>query len=146
MVNNINWGSYWSVLIPLTLIYYAYVLLIYYGSDIRNLLAGKSSILTSRNSQQAAPITESPIRDENNGDQLFPAVQSLTDEMNAFMDQAGHDSKDVIIPGLQRIFQKYKRVSETPYQEAIENLLIIECETKCAIRLNEAEVRKIWMG
>ena len=146
MANNISWGSYWSVLVFLTVIYYAYVLLVYYRSELRKLLAGGTSVLPARNSQRPPPLTDQPKHDENGGDHLFPMVQSLTDEMSAYMEQTGHGLREEIIFGLQRIFKKHNSILNTSYQEAIESLLIAECENKCAIRLNDEEVKQVWMG
>jgi hypothetical protein len=146
MVNNITWGSYWSVLIVCTIIYYAYVLLVNYRSDLRKRLAGKPSSLSAGHFQPAPPIIKQQSHSESGEDELFPVVQSLTDEMTAYLEQAGHAVKDEIIFGLQQIFKKYRVILNSAYQDAIEKLLLFECENKNAVHLSDAEIKQVWMG
>ena len=146
MFNNISWTSYWSVLSVLTIIYYAYVLLVYYRSDLRNRLAGKISHSSVGHFPPSQPLTQHQSHRVSGEDELFPAVQSLTDEMKAYLEQAGHALKEEIIFGLQKIFKKYRVLLNSSYQEAIENLLLLECETKSAVHLSDEEIKQVWMG
>lgn len=146
MENNISWSSYWSALISLTLIYYAYVLLVFYRHELRNLLTGKIKKMPTGVLQPSLPIMEHNNPVESGGDALFHSAQSLADETLAYLEQSGHGVKEEILFGLQQIFKKHRIILNSTYQHAMENLLLSECEAKCAIHLTEEEVKQVWMG
>ena len=159
MINNISWTSYWCVLIILVIIYYGLILLKYYRSELRNLLSGRSSLLSAGHFQVTRPeptLKGNNHQDEvlhdshhSNGDnELLPIVQSLTDEITAYMEQAGHAgaAKGEIINALQHLIKKYPGIKFTPYQEPISNLLKSECENKCSVHLSTEDTRQVWMG
>lgn len=147
MVNNISWGSYWSVLAILTILYYAYILLVYYGSELRNRLAGKSSVLPARHFKSSSPLAR---HDHHVGgaDELLPVMQSLTDEVSAYLEQAAYSKagKPEVLFALQQMVKRYPVICNTSYQESINKLLQFEAENKCAIHLNEVEIKQVWMG
>ncbi len=138
MVNNISWGSYWSVLIILTVIYYAYVLWVYYRSDIFQRLAVQKAIAP------ASPLTT--FSQDQSKDELFPVVQSFTSEMSAYLEQASYAraAKNEIIFGLQQIAKKHPGIKDSQYQPAINSLIIFESKDKCAVSLSEEEVGQVW--
>lgn len=146
MENNISWSSYWSALTSLTLIYYAYVLLVFYRHDLRNLLVGKIKKMPTGVSQPSPPILKRNNPVERDDDELFLSAQSLADETLAYLDQSGHGLKEEIFFGLKQIFKKHRIILNSSYQPAMESLLLSECEAKCAIHLTEEEVKQVWMG
>lgn len=135
MINNISWGDYWFTLLILTLIYYVYVLLVYYRSNL------------VRRIQPAFFSRRPEVSSSSDDDELLPVVQSLTDEMIAYLEQASKADavKPEIIFALQRIAKKYKEVKESPYQSSVNRLLQFECENKCAVHLSEEEIKQVWM-
>jgi len=134
MVNNISWGSYWSVLTVLLTVYYAYVLLKYYRSDLRLRF------------QPALHITKKQCHDET-GEAILPVVQSFSDEMTAYLEQASQTKagKNEIIFALQQIAKKYSTIKDSTYQPAMNGLIVFEAKDKCAVHLSEEEIRQVWI-
>ena len=157
MVNNISWNSYWSALIVLVFLYYSFVLFVYYRSEILNHLSGKSrpspidSLELSHSVQKGNnPPNEilSGNHNSHSDEELLPVVQSLIDEMIAYLAQTGYASavKEEILNALQQMAKKYYTIKGTSYEQAICNLMKFECENKCAVHLNDEEIRQLWMG
>jgi hypothetical protein len=132
MINNISWGSYWSALTVLLFIYYAYVLLRYYRKDIYSRVV-------------ASPSTQ--LRKEVENETSLPIIQTLTDEITAYLEQAGiaGAKKQEIVFALQQIALKHKSLKNSEYQSAINTLIQFECKEKCAIHLSEEEIGQVWM-
>jgi len=147
MVNNISWGSYWSVLTIMVIIYYAYVLLVYYRDDLRNRLAGKNGRLSAGSFQPTFSVKEMQGHHENGDDELLPVVQSFTDEMTAYLGQAAYAKagKPEIIFALQQIAKKYEKIKNSSHQQAVNKLIQFECEDRCAVHLKEEEIKQVWL-
>jgi hypothetical protein len=148
MFNNISWSEYLTVITVFGLIYYAYVLLVYYRGDLHSRLASNNSLSPAGNFQSMPSSNQALKNAGDNEEELLPAVQSLTDEIMAFLEQAGIAGalKPEIIFALQQISKKYESLKNTSYQNAVNSLLQFECESKCNIHLDEAEMKQVWMG
>ena len=133
MFNSISWGGYWSVLSILVVIYYLYVLLAYYRTDIRNL--------------QTKKITRHGHH-ENDNEGILYIVQAISDEMKAYIEQAAHAGalKSEIIFAMQQIIKKYPGLKFTPHENNINNLIQSECKDKCAFFLSAEEIKQVWIG
>lgn len=135
MMNNISWGSYWSVVIICVILYYGYVLLVYYRSDL------------TKRFQPAPQVARELNQKESSENSLLPAVISMTDEMKAWLEQIANTgaTKPEIIFGLQQIAKKYK-IKDSPYQNyAVKSLLEFENKNKSVVHLSEEEFRQVWM-
>ena len=132
MFNHISWGNYWSILIICVILYYGYVLLVYYRSDLIRRF-------------RPAPRAERELNQkENEGDSVLPVVISMTDEMKAYLEQSAESgiSKFEIISGLQQISKKYKDVKDSPYQNyAVKSLMEFTKENK--VQFSEEEIRRV---
>jgi hypothetical protein len=132
MINNISWGSYWSALTVLLIIYYGYVLLRYYRKDLYGRMVASPSIQMGK---------------EVEGEISLPIVQGLTDEITAYLEQASNagTKKQEIVFALQQIVLKHKSLKNSEYQSAVNSLIQFECKEKCAIHLSEEEIGQVWM-
>ena len=147
MVNNISWGSYWSALTIMVIIYYAYIILVYYRDDLRNRLAGKNGRLSAGSFQATFSVKEMRDHHETGDDELLPVVQSLTDEMTAYFGQVAYvkAGKAEIIFALQQIAKKYEMIKNSSHRQAVNRLVQFECKDKCAVHLSEEEIKQVWM-
>ena len=129
MLHSISWGSYWSALLILLIIYYGYVALKYYSGQLFQ--------------KQGAQRNEDPETD----DALLPEVRSLTDEITAYCQQAAQTNavKPEIIYALQRIIKKYPSIINSAYQSSVSKLLRLECHDQCGLHLDEMELKQVWM-
>ena len=132
---NISWAQYWSVIIVSLILYYGFVLVVYYRSDL---------LLRF---QPGVSLKQAKKNFNTDDDPLLPVVQSLTDEMTAYLEQAANKRavKEEIIFAMQQLTSKYKGIKDTRYQNAVNSLLQFECGSKCAVHLDEEEIRQVWM-
>lgn len=128
MLHSISWKQYCTALTILLIVYYGYVCRNYFRQDI------------FRKRNETAPT-------ENEDDAMLPVVRSLNDEISAYIQQAAHSHavKPEILFALQRIIQKYPTLKDTPYRNAVNRLLQLECHDQCALRLDDAELNQVWM-
>ena len=147
MVNNISWGSYWSALTTMVIIYYAYVILVYYRDDLRNRLAGKNGRLSAGSFQPTLLKVDNQEHSVRGGDEVLPVLQSITDEMVAYLGQASYAKagKTDIIFALQQIARKYEMIEISSHRQAVNKVVQFECKDRCAVHLSEEEIKQVWM-
>ena len=77
---------------------------------------------------------------------LFNLLQSVTDELNAFLEEAanGQFDKKEIIPPVKQILKKYALLKDSPLHEAVNKFIQSTCEVDCSVRLSEEEVSDLW--
>lgn len=139
MFNQISWGSYFQFIALTLIVYYAFVLYKYYRQDL---------VLIMKINRGLSPSDSRSLKPQPITDELSPVVQSLTDEVTAFLGQAAYAKagKAEIIFALQQIANKYEAVKSSSYQKAVSKLIQFECKEICAVHLNEEEVKQVWMG
>jgi len=131
MFTQISWSSYIVTVLLLSAIYYLFIGYWYYRDDLLQLVSGKR-ITTNDN-------VVSMQRHQ-------PLEQSFSDEVRAFMNEAGENkmSKKDIIQSLQLLLQKYPTLKNSASQESIQNLIVNECTTYCSIHLSDEELSVLW--
>lgn len=146
MLNNISWGSYWTALTILAILYYALIVLLFYWHDLQQMLSAKGRLLTS-GSSQSGDFAKEGISNNDDGNDLPVEVQSFTQEVGAYLEQAKYAGalKEEILFGAKQILKKYPSLKSSEYQEGINNLLLFESKNKCAIHLNNEELRQVWL-
>ena len=84
----------------------------------------------------------------NDSDPLLPVVQSLSNEIAAYLEEAASNCtiKAELIFSLQQIVGKYADLQSSPYTNSISKLIRFECKDKCAIHLNDEDVKQVWNG
>lgn len=160
MINNISWASYWQAIVITLLTYYGFVLYLFYRKDILNLFVRNQRrfalqpIQSTQNKNQATDranqneIIETILSGPDEDGELLPILQSLIDEVVAYMDQVSYSkpAKEEIIFSLQQIIKKYPQVKLTSHLPAINNLLKFECENKSSVILDDNDINKVWLG
>lgn len=145
MFSNISWGSYWTALTILVILYYACVLLLFYMHEIRQLLSGKRKLMPAA---IAVETEYNGSENEPEDDDLPVEVQTLTREVTAYLDQAKYAGsiKDEILFGTQQILKKYPSMKNSIYHEGINKLLQFETKSRCAVHLSHEELRQVWLS
>ena len=155
-----SWTSYWQAIAIILLLYYGFVLFFYYRKDFLKLLAGNKSQLSagvlqpahlkdlSAGRQNKNEVVKEILADTNNSKELMPVLQSLIDEVVAYMEHAGHAGavKEEVVFSIQQIIKKYPVLKFTAHQPAINDLILYECETKCSVKLDEDDINSVWKG
>lgn len=154
MIFQISWTDYFLTILALLAVYYAIILFTFYRKDFASILskkaipaAGWESITGSENSLAVSPGKSGSVDKRsiapNSGELL---VQSLADELAAFLQQAGEGNfdKSQIGNSLSLLLQKYTVLAASPYKEVIQNLMIQQCESYCSVHFSEAEIERLW--
>jgi hypothetical protein len=155
MLHQISWPEYLAFIIISALIYYAYVLFVYYRHDL--LQVGKSKQTISSPVLNFEAVSSPQLNAGSNHADYLPKpadasasqmVQSFTDEIKAYLEEAGNNEtpKDVLLQCLIVIAGKYPPLTDSDYKDAVVELIISEAEMNCAVSLGESEVRRIWSG
>jgi hypothetical protein len=147
MFNNISWASYWSALFIATTIYYTYVLIVYYRSDIFSWLNNRTRGFPATHSPAESLANHLQETQQINDEKIMRIVQSFTDEVTAYLEQAARarSLKPEIIFALKQITKKFGSIKDTPYENVVNSLLQFEVASKCGIDLSEAEIRQVWL-
>lgn len=131
MFTQISWSSYIVTVLLLSVVYYLIIGYWYYRDDLLQLVSGKR--VTTHD------FVSTAFRHQ-------PLEQSFSDEVKAFMEQAGKDKLDKkdIIQSLQLLLQKYPALKDSASQESIQNLIVNECTSYCSIQLSDEELSVLW--
>jgi len=111
--------------------YYLFIGYRYYRNDLLELISGK------RNTTKDNDVSTQRHQ---------PLIQSFSDEVHAFMEQAGKnelDKKD-IMQSLQLLLKKYPALKDSGLQKSVQNLIINECASYCSIHLSDEELGGLW--
>jgi hypothetical protein len=87
------------------------------------------------------------IPKESKSDSYSPLVQALTDELQAFISEAGSNSfeRQQIISSLQLLIGKYPSVKSSPFKESIKQQIAQQCASTCSVHLSEEELDGLWV-
>ena len=87
------------------------------------------------------------MQTEESNEDYYPFVQTLSDEVQAFIIEAGNNSfdKEQLVPSIQLLLSKYPSVKSSPYSKDIRNLIKKECESNCSVYLSESELDGLWI-
>lgn len=131
MLTQISWSSYIVTVLLLSAVYYLFIGYWYYRDDLLKLVSGKR---VTTNDFVSTAFRQLPLE------------QSFSDEIMAFMEQAGKDKLDKkdIIQSLQLLLQKYPTLKDSASQESIQNLIVNECTSYCSIHLSDEELSVLW--
>jgi hypothetical protein len=151
MVNNISWASYWYALAIIGVIYYISVALLYYKEELLQVFKTNKNRSSSKIiwTPQPAAVTGSYQESTIPGpDETERIVQSLIDELNAFFDEAKKSKwvKEELLYAVKKLVTKYSSVRNSVYRESVNNLIAVQCDHICSVRLNAEEVDHVWIG
>jgi hypothetical protein len=165
MFYNISWQGYWTFLAVSVVLYYLFVAIFFYASDLKRWVKAKALVMPfgspaqtdvvvvdakpSKNPPEASVETAQPapvFKDDEEG--LPLPVQALVDEIQAFMAVAAdrHLTKNAILQSLSSLVQKYPGLAHSPYRPGIEQIIQFTTEHICSIHLSAEEVEHVWEG
>ena len=158
MFNQISWATYAQTVVFSLLIYYFFVLYTYYRHDLLAKIKGKKGYASNNGafnpSSQQSPFQQEFnfnetvfIRKENKNVNYSPLVQALTDELQAFISEAGNNSfqRQQILPSLQLLIGKYPSIKSSPFKESIKQQIAQQCASTCSVHLSEEELEGLWV-
>lgn len=163
MLERVSWSTYWTVIVIVALVYYAFLFILFY----KNRLLFRKKVKDTNSIDFRGPAeTHQPNlfgfegvaneRSEDRPDQQFaadsnilmPLVHDLIQELKEFIVGIAERSyiKEEVIMGIQVIIRNYKKLEASPYQKSINDFIKSECEDHCSIHLSEEDIRRIWIG
>lgn len=150
MFTNISWASYIFVVTLLLAVWYLIIGMRFYFHDLQNLLARKRR----PNLQLAHDESYSPIgsgftseqTEASDSDSLFQEVKILTAKLKETIADASSKNyqREEFIFLLQLTLKEYPHLKGSPFQVAINNLIISECEKHGFLHLSAEELVILW--
>lgn len=155
MFTNISWTGYLTVVTILLAIYYLYVGVRYFSSDLKTLFAERQKLkfkasLPGNNKADNLLISEESRLEtssfEETTDDEFTEVEHLIERLKSVIADA---SRRKLIPQefkqyLSMVLKEYPTIRYSPLRSSINELMISECEKYGAVALKEAEVELLW--
>lgn len=154
MFTGITWTNYLSAVAMLLAIYYLYVGVRYFSSDLKDLLAGKKKLLPKRPlpaEQPQAVTTQEPNNAaafEDSSDDDFWEMEHLIARLKDVIAVA---SQRELIPQefkqyLHMTLKEYPTIQYSPLRSSVNELIVSECEKYGTVTLREEEVDALWNG
>jgi hypothetical protein len=157
MLNHLSWTSYFEAVIVLLVIYYLFIGIRFYATDIKQLFnpSGKSAPVNSLPEQLVFKDTEQapeglpeeviygvdnyPDADIQQADELISALKKQITAASGKI-----YSPDTLLPQLKTTFQEYNSLKTSPHRPAINEQVVTECERTGVAELTEDEVDQWW--
>lgn len=147
MFTDISWNSYVIAVMVLLAGYYLFIGFRYYRNDLLQLLSGKKISPGAVSFKATQKPHRENLQEAFEKQNLFQLSQSASDEIQAFIHQAGSDklSADEVMKSIRGLLGKYPGLKDSSFCELIENLIITECEMNCSIPLDAEQARALWL-
>lgn len=157
MLSSISWSQFLSVTAVLLLLYYTVVVYFCYRKDIavrfqrkgnnQGLVAAASPVMQAPGS--LAAVTDHHRYEPTSAkekDDLFPSLQSFTDEVKAYLQEADEQDlpKEIILQCLSVILSKYPGLVASGHRDDLERWIISEAEVRCEVNVSENEASRLW--
>lgn len=162
MVNNISWADYLVVVALFLSVYYLVTVVFFYSRDLRSLWS-RIRISNTRDGPQelaTAPVSVSGASEFFNMEAKSftpqdpvdqPSVDPLqeVEQLIAHLKEAIGDvkdrkySKEEFVLLLQLVLKEYPAFRGSPFQSAIRDFIISECEKQDSISLTEADILEL---
>ncbi len=135
MFSSVSWKEY-LILITIVLAIYYTIFLVYYRMDLLQILSGGKNLLSFNKA----------VINRNISEESIPMMQSLADEVNAYLSEAAQNDfdKEEILMALRYLIGKYPALLNAAHRSSIENLMVSACENYCSLHLDESELNGIW--
>jgi hypothetical protein len=152
MFNNISWSEYLAFISIAAFTWWTIVFYIYYRHDLLQILATKKADPTidgkfnpNMNFQQA-PVTGTTRNNLLTSPDASQFIQSFTDEVSAYLEEAikNEVAKEDLLVSLCRIANKYPSLGTSEFKESLNQFIVNETETCCAMFLSEVDLNKVW--
>lgn len=162
MFTNISWTNYIVVIILLLAIYYIFIGIRFYSRDFQQLLtvrrkgkirSGDDIVENMPQNNLADPFeqpeSELAVSDSSfaqTSDDTFQDIERLIIRLKEAIADAGTKQyiKEEFFLLVQLILKEYPDLKDSPYQSAINELIISECGKYGSIAISEEEVVMLW--
>jgi hypothetical protein len=145
MVAAISWGSYITLVSISVIAYYLIIGFRYYRDDILQVISGRKIMPTEPALRLGTPHQDN-LQQAFQQQEIFQLSESLSDEVRAFLNQAGRQGLDKvdIMRRLKSLFAKYPSIKDSAFHELLNEVVLTESKTICSIHLSEQELSELW--
>jgi hypothetical protein len=164
MLHQITWTNYFEAVVILLVIYYTAIGLRFWGADLQQFIANKTGS-TSNQNEMTGPFFAEPEEEELDASYLaHEPVIYINDEDEEALDSSMIEAETVIarvkaaikeaaarpydppalIASFKSIFNDSYTVKNSPHRDAINELVVSECERTGTALLTEDEVDRWW--
>jgi len=126
MLSSVSWSQYFTFLFIAVMLWYIFLWLVIYKGKFPGFAAMCRSQTPS-------------FHHQGEDDEM---ARYIMDEISPVL--SGKTNKAEIILSLRQIVMKYVDHTEPGFRRSINEFLIMECQSKCSIRLSEADLREVW--
>ena len=150
MLRNISWTSYLIFMLITLTGYYITICLKYYKGELKDIISGRHKIfwkIKSDNLKTLAVRNQNELdHQESNQNDLFSAVNQLTEEIKYSLEQAAASNliKEELLYSLQQLAKKYLQIKASPFRALITNYILVESSNYGSIHLSEEDVNTMW--
>lgn len=156
---SISWGNYCLLVAFCLVVYYLSIYLMFFvhvfqRSESKRYVFAKDTFgksnneYSSRSQASLFPADEVSINSDakENIDSITIAVQEFVHEFNSLLEQIQLEpfTKEIIIDRLRQLLKKYNQIKDSDYKQSINNLIAVECENSCDIKLTAQEIAELW--
>ena len=140
MLKSISWGSFFSFLAVLVVLYYLALAVYFRQFLIKKLRSRKRSDLTPSANGTGLSVSggEPPAE--------FVLTERVAGDLKRILQKVGSDKveREDVLLSIKSYLKEVIHLKNTPYGLAINNLIVIECRNKCDVDLSAEEVRSLW--
>ena len=155
MFNSITWGQYFSTIIYLLIIYYAVIGFKFYKWEILSIIGirkvdddslNTTAALSNLKEFAASENPENYLPKQSMEIDISPLVQSFTDEVAAFLQEADEveTTKEEIINSLQSICSKYPAIKNADCRNELILLVANEINLKYPNLFHQNDLARLW--
>ena len=154
MFNSITWGQYFSTIISLLIIYYTVIVFKFYKWEILAAIGIRKVDNATLNTVSLSGLKKyvSPENDEDYQPKhsmeidISPLVQSFTDEVAAFLQEADEAeiTKEQIINSLQSICSKYPAIKNADCKNELILMVATEINLKYPNLFQQNDFVRLW--
>jgi hypothetical protein len=130
MLEAITWKTYLTVIIIAVCIYYLFIALVYYRSNIQKIIQGKG-------------LNQAAEEEDNGGfDELENVVEDIR---HSILEEAGENaSKAELLTQFRDRLANYGGLRQPAFRVALTNYLIQKSESICGVSFSREELEKEW--
>jgi hypothetical protein len=163
MIEKISWATYATALVIIVLVYYVVIALLYYRKEIfvltnalqkskpgtavskQDSFISDEEIVTSLTINSNA-VAESSKESPDSSDisiEAFALVEKIKDAILQYAER--QYIKEEVITGLQSLLKESPELKYSSYANSFNSIITKECATHCSIRLEDDEVKRLWV-
>lgn len=150
MLSNITWAEYWTGIGITTVVYYLYIALRYYPNELKKILSGRKGESDNDTAAVGVFIQQDVEDDEDEfqdgGEDEFQEIEALIESLTSTIEKASKEQ--LVLPEfkqcLRMALREYPGVKDSPFRNAVSELIVSECEKQGTYTLSEKDIDVLW--